>query len=59
VGAIDFITNIAGVAGLFAPMGRSYGKPISGKIRFRRFLTRAVGHDKMPIPWPQGRLFYE
>jgi hypothetical protein len=27
MGAIDFKTNIAGIAGLFAPTGRSYGLP--------------------------------
>jgi hypothetical protein len=33
MGAIDFKTNIAGIAGLFAPMGRSYGKPLDDKAR--------------------------
>jgi hypothetical protein len=29
VGAIDYKTNISEVADLFAPTGRSYGKPTS------------------------------
>jgi hypothetical protein len=38
MGAIDYKTNIAGVASLFAPTGRSYGKPIGGK---------ALGQDSL------------
>jgi sulfate adenylyltransferase subunit 2 len=33
MGAIDFKATLAGITGLFAPMGRSYGKPIAGKGR--------------------------
>jgi sulfate adenylyltransferase subunit 2 len=33
MGAIGFKATLAGSAGWFAPMGRSYGKPIAGKCR--------------------------
>jgi hypothetical protein len=32
MGAIDFKANIAGIAGWFAPMGRSCGKPMDAKL---------------------------
>jgi hypothetical protein len=31
IGAIDFKTNICGIADLFPPTGRSCGKPIGGE----------------------------
>jgi hypothetical protein len=52
MGAIDFKTNLAGVAGCFAPMGRSYGKPTGGKAAI-------ICHGKNAAtspPWSNGRM---
>ena len=59
MGAMDCKTYFAASAGLFAPMGRSYGKPIGGKGAAQAAWNNRLKTDRIPRPgrrleWPDG-----